>query len=340
MVGIGYLGKFHAQKYAAIPEARMVGLVDLVPEKAREWAHKLGTEAFPSYRSLLGKVDAVSVVVPTDQHHAVAGEFLRAGCDVLVEKPISSTLREAEDLIAAAREHGRILQVGHVERFNPVILAAGERIEVPLFVECHRLTRFRGRGTEVDVVMDLMIHDLDLILSFVRSPVRKVHAVGAPVLTGKVDIADARLEFEGGCVANLTASRVSFEDRRRLRVFQPDTCLTLDFASREASLFRPAMSGESGTLEVSGEKIEVPPGDALESEIRSFLHSCRTRTCPVVSGEDGRDALALAVRINAQIRRSLGKVPSVISFYRRKRSALETSAGGKRETCRAAKKES
>ncbi len=315
VVGIGYLGKFHAEKYALIPEAEIVGLADLFPEKAKEWADRLGTEAFPSHKALLGKVDAVSVVVPTDQHHRVAKDFLQAGCDVLVEKPIATTLEEAEDLIAVAQRHGRILQVGHLERFNPAIQAIQEKIRAPLFIESHRLTPFRGRGTEVDVVLDLMIHDLDIILSFVRSPVSKIHAVGVPVLTNKVDIANTRVEFVGGCVANITASRISFEDRRRIRVFQPDTYLTLDYASKEITLYRRIFSAENQKFQIAAERIEVEPGDALEKEIRSFVHSCRTRTSPVVTGEDGRNALAVAMRINKQIQKNLGKIPSIVSFY-------------------------
>lgn len=315
VVGIGYLGKFHAEKYASIREAQIVGLVDILPERAKALADKLGTEAFSSHRSLLGKVDAVSVVVPTDHHYQVAKDFLRAGCDVLVEKPITSTLEQADELITMARKHGRILQVGHLERFNPAIPAAREKIRAPLFIESHRLTPFRGRGTEVDVVLDLMIHDLDIILSFVRSSVRNIHAVGVPVLTDKVDIANTRLEFEGGCVANITASRISFEDQRRIRVFQPDTYLTLDYASKEITLFHRVFNPESQRFQIAAEHIEAEPGDALEKEIRSFISSCLTRTGPEVSGEDARNALSVALRINEQIQANLNKIPSIVSFY-------------------------
>jgi predicted dehydrogenase len=321
VVGIGYLGRFHAEKYAAIPGAKIVGLADLLPQRAREWADKLGTEAFSSYRSLLGKVDAVSVVVPTDRHYEVSREFLLAGSDVLVEKPIASTIEEAEELIALARKQGKILQVGHVERFNPVILAAREKIRVPLFVECRRLTRFRGRGAEVDVVLDLMIHDLDIILSIVRSPVREVRAAGALFVTEKTDIANARLEFDCGSVADVSASRVSLEDCRRMRVFQPGTCLTLDYGSKEVSLLRRSTAPEKGGFRIAAEKVEVRSGDALEAEIRSFVHSSVTRTAPAVTGEDGRDALALAFRINEKIRKNLEKVPSIVSFYEQKNTA-------------------
>jgi len=315
VVGIGYLGRFHVEKYAAIPEAQIVGLVDVIPAKAEELAEKTKTRVFSSHRDLLGKVDAVSVVVPTDQHYPVSRDFLEAGCDVLVEKPITATLQEAEDLIRLARKKGRILQVGHVERFNPAVLAAREKVRAPIFIESHRLTPFRGRGTEVDVVLDLMIHDLDIILSFVRSSAKNIHAVGIPVLSEKVDIANTRVEFEGGCVANITASRISFEDRRRIRIFQPDTYLTLDYGSKEITLYHRAFSPESQRFQISAEQIEVAPGDALEKEIRAFVHSSLTRMPPEVSGEDGKNALDMAMRINRQIQENIQKIPSIAAFY-------------------------
>jgi predicted dehydrogenase len=335
VVGIGYLGRFHAEKYAAIPEVDLVGLADLLPQKTKQWADKLGTEAFASHRDLLGKVDAVSVVVPTDLHYSIARDFLEAGCDVLVEKPISTTVQQAEEMIDLARRMERVLQVGHLERFNPAILAAREKIQAPIFIESHRLTPFRGRGTEVDVVMDLMIHDLDIILSFVRSSVKEIRAVGIPVLTERVDIANVRVEFEGGCVANITASRISFEDRRRIRVFQPDTYLTLDYASKEITLYHRIYSSEKQRFEVSAEQVEVEPGDALEKEIRSFIQSCLVRTTPLVTGEDGRNALAVAARISEKIQENIQKIPSIIAFYGAgeslRDSRMHGTANGKKE---------
>jgi predicted dehydrogenase len=315
VIGMGYLGRFHAEKYALIPGVEIVGVADIQPARAKEWAERVGGQAFFDHGALLGKVDAVSVVVPTDRHYEVARDFLEAGCDVLVEKPITVDLREADGLIALARKKGRILQVGHLERFNSAVLAAREKVRTPLFIESHRLTPFRGRGTEVDVVLDLMIHDLDIILSFVRSTVKKIHAVGIPVLTNKVDIANTRVEFVGGCVANITASRISFEDRRRIRVFQPDAYLTLDYASKEVALYRRIFNTENQKFQIAAEQVEVEPGDALEKEIRSFVHSCLTRQTPVVTGEDGRNALAVAMRINRQIQKNLKKIPSIVSFY-------------------------
>jgi len=315
VIGIGYLGRFHAQKYAALPEVEIVGLVDIVLPRAKEWADKLRTIAFSDYRKLLGAVDAVSVVVPTDLHHRVAKDFLQSGSDILLEKPISTSLWEAEDLIATARENGRILQVGHLERFNPAILAVQGKIRAPLFIESHRLTPFRGRGTEVDVVLDLMIHDLDIILSFVRSEVKHIHAVGVPVLTEKVDIANARMQFEGGCVANVTASRISLEDQRRIRVFQPETYLTVDYAARRVDLYHRVPSCSGGKTQICLEQVKVAPGDSLEGEIRSFVNSSTNRTTPLVTGEDGKKALTVALEINEQIQANIEKIPSIISFY-------------------------
>lgn len=315
VIGIGYLGKSHAQKYAALPEVEIVGLADIALPRAKEWADKLRSIAFSDYRELLGAVDAVSVVVPTDLHYRVAKDFLQSGSDVLLEKPISTNLWEAEDLIATARENGRILQVGHLERFNPAILAVQEKVRAPLFIESHRLTPFRGRGTEVDVVLDLMIHDLDIILSFVRSEVKHIHAVGVPVLTEKVDIANVRMQFEGGCVANVTASRISVEDQRRIRVFQPETYLTVDYATRRVAMYRRVASCPGEKARISPEEVKVVPGDPLEGEIRSFVNSSIYRTTPFVTGEDGKKALAVALEINEQIQANIEKIPSIISFY-------------------------
>lgn len=315
IVGIGYLGKFHVEKFAANPQAEIMGLVDTVLGKAQEWADKVGTRAYSDYRSLLGVVDAVSVVVPTDQHHRVAKEFLEAGSNVLLEKPISTSLWEADDLIAAARKNSRILQVGHLERFNPAILAAREKIRIPLFIESHRLTPFRSRGTEVDVVLDLMIHDLDVILSIVRAPVEHVRAVGVPVLTDQVDIANARLQFQGGCEANITASRISLQDQRRLRIFQPDSYLSVDYAAKKVAMYRRIVSSKTQKTRITPEQVRVEPGDALQKEISSFIHSCLYRTLPAVTGEDGKRALKVALEINEQIQRNIKKIPVIASFY-------------------------
>ncbi|MDI6753112.1 MAG: Gfo/Idh/MocA family oxidoreductase [Thermodesulfobacteriota bacterium] len=325
VVGIGYLGKFHVEKYAAIPGVEITGLVDIVPDRAKELAEKVGAKVFHDYHQLLGKVDAVSVVVPTDQHYRVAKDFLLAGSDVLLEKPIASTLGEADDLIVAAKQCGRILQVGHLERFNPAILSVREKIRTPLFIESHRLTPFRDRGTDVDVVLDLMIHDLDIIGSFVRSAVEQIHAVGVPVLTDKVDIASVRMQFVSGCVANITASRISVEDQRRIRIFQPDTYLTVDYAAKKAAVYHRVLDHEGQKVRISMDQVKVEPGDALQTEINSFIHSVLKRKAPVVTGEDGKKALALAMEINEQIQANMEKIPSVASFYEKRKGLMDSS---------------
>jgi len=327
VVGIGYLGKFHVEKYAQIPEVEMAGLVDLSLERAKPWAEKVNVPAFDDHRRLLGAVDAVSVVVPTDQHYRVAKDFLQNGSDVLIEKPMASTLQEADDLIATAEKHGRVLQVGLLERFNPAVLSARKLIHTPLFIESHRLTPFRGRGTEVDVVLDLMIHDLDIIQSFVCAPAEEIHAVGVPVITDKVDIASARIQFSNGCVANITSSRVSVEDQRRTRIFQPDTYVTVDYAAKRVARYH-RLPGQGGQKpQISLETIPVEPGDALQMELNSFIQACAKRSAPAVTGEDGKKALALAIAISGQIQMNQEKIPSIISFYERKGNLPDAYGG-------------
>jgi len=228
VVGVGYLGRFHAQKYAQLPECSLVGVVDSEPAAATRVAAELQVAAFGDYRALLGKVDAVSVVTPTPTHYDIACAFLESGAHVLVEKPITETTEQAERLIGVARQCGRVLQVGHLERFNPAILAAESLLTRPRFIECHRLAPFRERGTDVNVVLDLMIHDIDLVQMIVGSPVTSLEAIGTPVFSSAIDIANARLRFDSGCVANVTASRVSLKTERKLRVFRDDAYLSID----------------------------------------------------------------------------------------------------------------
>ncbi len=315
VVGIGYLGRYHVEKYAALPEVEIVGLADIVPERAQEVAEKIKAQAYADYHKLIGKVQAVSIVVPTDQHYAIAKDFLQAGCDVLLEKPMANSLAEADDLLTTAKKNGCLIQVGHLERFNPALRAAQEKVYAPLFIEAHRLTLFRQRGIEVDVVLDLMIHDLDIILHLVKSDVEKIQAVGVPVLSDKIDIASARLEFKSGCIANITASRISFKDQRKMRIFQPDSYMTIDFAQQKASIYYRHKNGSGERPSISMENLEVQPGDALLTEIRSFVHSAIQRTPPSIPGEDGRKALALALEINEQIQANLRKIPTIVSYY-------------------------
>lgn len=292
VVGVGYLGRFHAQKHAALEEVELVGVADADPGRAADVGDAVGAPAYTDYRKLLGRVDLVSVAVPTEKHHTVARDFLEAGAHVLLEKPITQTLDQADALIELARARGLLLQVGHLERFNPAWLALWPRIQRPLFIEAHRLAPFKLRSTDVSVVLDMMIHDLDLILSIVASPVADVRASGVAVLTDGVDIGNARIAFENGCVANITASRVSTATMRKMRIFQKDEYLSIDFQACRVSTCRTT---EGGTI--VAEEVEIPPGDALMSEIQAFVTAVANGSAVPVTGEDGRRALALALEI-------------------------------------------
>ena len=293
VVGVGYLGRFHAQKYAAHPEADLVAVVDVDAERGRAVAGELGVPWLGDYHQLAGRVDCASVAVPTQHHHAVAADLLAAGIDVLVEKPLTPTVAEGKSLVELAVRGERVLQVGHLERFNPAVLAIEGKIAQPRFIECQRLAPFSERGTDVDVVLDLMIHDLDLILHMVQSPVRAVEAVGVPVLTASVDICNARLRFANGCIANVTASRVSLKRERKLRIFQPDAYFSVDFGDRRVRTCRREPD-EQGQPALVIEDVEVPAHDALALEIDAFLSSVRARETPLVSGWDGLRALEVA----------------------------------------------
>lgn len=303
VVGVGHLGRFHAEKYARIAEAELVAVVDVDEARAREIAGKHGCEALTEHRALAGRVDAASVSVPTVAHHEVARDLLAAGIDVLVEKPITRTLAEADDLVRLAADRGAILQVGHVERFNQALVALGSRIHSPRFIESHRLSAFTGRATDVDVVLDLMIHDLDIIATLVQSDLTTVEAVGVPILSEQADIANARVKFANGCIANITASRVSMNPVRKIRLFQPDAYISIDFQSNRIQIFRLDRSGPQP--EIAGEEIDIEKGDALEAEIRAFVDCVRTRERPLVSGVEGRTALAMAERVREALEESI-----------------------------------
>lgn len=300
VVGVGYLGKFHAEKYAAAEAADLVAVVDIDEQRAREIAGKLGTEAVTRHEALFGRVRCVSIATPTVQHHAMARAFLEQGIDVLVEKPLTVEPDQARELVQLAQSKGAILQVGHLERFNPAIRRLESVIKEPKFVECHRLAPFVERGTDVDVILDLMIHDIDVIASLVRSPVERVEAVGVPVLTDKPDIANARITFSNGCIANVTASRVSLKRERKVRFFQPDAYISIDYDQRRAQIFYKPPPGATW-LDIRGETIEIKEGDALADEIHSFLECVRTRSLPLVSGADGLRALEIAAMISSQL---------------------------------------
>jgi predicted dehydrogenase len=298
VIGAGYLGRFHAQKYAALPQVDLLAVVDTDAEARDRVAREVGCEAVADYRSLLGKVDAVSVVTPTPLHHRVSMDFLEAGAHVLVEKPITSTMDEARELVATAARRGRVLQVGHLERFNPAILAIEGLLDRPRFVESNRLAPFKPRGTDVSVVLDLMIHDIDLIQNIVNSPVESIDAVGAPVFTDEIDIANARIRFENGCVADATASRISMKSERKLRVFQADAYLSIDLQQKVLTMVRKGSGApQAGVPPVEINEQSFDPGDALRDEIVSFLECIETGRRPVVSGEDGLQALETAIRI-------------------------------------------
>jgi len=301
VIGVGYLGKFHAQKYAKLPGCELVAVADSRLEVAQAVAKPLGCRAVADYRELLGQVDAVSVVVPTQAHHAVTLDFLRAGAHVLVEKPIAVTLEQADEMIEQAEHSGLVLAVGHLERFNPVALALESLLDRPRFIESTRLAPFKPRATDVSVLLDLMIHDVDLILSLVDSEIVSVDSSGARVLTNDIDIANARIRFANGCVANVTASRVSNKSERKMRVFQHRACHSLDFGTRHLVSYRTTDADPLAAPEDAIERQMQMFGeaDALLSEITDFVASVREGRAPKVSGRAGRRALAAVQRISA-----------------------------------------
>jgi predicted dehydrogenase len=309
VVGVGYLGRFHAQKYKALPEAELVGVCDASLERAQLVAGELGVKAFSDFRELKGQVDAVTVASTTRTHYEIAKFFLENGVHVNVEKPMTVTIGEAEELVALSEKKNLKLQVGHVERFNPALQSAQSKLGVPLFIEVHRLAPFKPRGVDVDVVLDLMIHDIDVILSLVKSPVSSVSAVGAPVLTKVPDIANARLEFESGAVANITSSRVSQNAMRKFRVFQKDRYLSIDFGSGEVNLTtKTGDEWKEDQVPLEFESWNLEKGDALLAETKSFLHSVATGAPLVVSGQDGLVAMRVATQVQQDILNRLQRI--------------------------------
>jgi predicted dehydrogenase len=300
VVGVGHFGRRHAEKLAAHPTARLVAVVDADQITARAVAERHGVRALTDPSALLGMVDAVTIAVPTAAHHAVARLFLDAGVHVLVEKPIAATVTEADDLIARARAAGLVLQVGHLERFFCAESGLIDRVRRPLYIEALRIAPFRPRSLDISVIHDLMIHDIDLIAALVRAPIRSVDAVGAPVLSTHEDIVNARLTFENGCVATLTASRVAFKSERKIRVFQPDCLLSIDLLGRRLAVVRKAGGTEGPGLEI--EEQALGERDALAAEIAGFLEAVRMGSEPLVTGEDGRAALRIAEMAVASLR--------------------------------------
>lgn len=297
VIGTGYLGKFHAEKYASLPESELVAVVDIHEETAQRIGKIHHVQALSDYKALLGKVDAVSIVVPTTQHYAVAKDFLNTGTHVLIEKPITTTIAQADELIAIAQHQNLILQVGHLERFNPAILAL-DKDEPPLFIESHRLSPFNPRANDVSVVLDLMIHDIDIILALVDSEVERIDASGTAVLTKGTDIANARITFKNGCIANVTASRISMKLERKMRLFRPNSYVSVDFQNRVLQQYR---TGEKEMFpnvpEIVSQEDTFETSDALMAEIQQFLQCIQTGKQPLVTGEAARRALATAIKI-------------------------------------------
>ncbi|MDP3286296.1 MAG: Gfo/Idh/MocA family oxidoreductase [Desulfobacterales bacterium] len=302
VVGAGYLGKFHAEKYSQMDDVELVGIADSNRAQAESVSKKIKTNAYTDYRDLIGKVDAVSVVVPTPAHFKVSRDFLENEIDVLIEKPITATLREADELISISETRGLIIQVGHLERFNPAILALKDIVKNPRFIESHRLSIFKERGTDVSVVLDLMIHDIDIISGFVKSEIKSIHAAGIPVITGLADIANTRLEFMNGCVANVTASRISTKNERKIRLFQQDAYISVDFANHEITVVRKKESERQSPIPgMEIKQICFEKSDALKDELTAFVKAVSRREVPEVTGQVGRDALKVALSVMEQI---------------------------------------
>ncbi|MCS6886035.1 MAG: Gfo/Idh/MocA family oxidoreductase [Acidobacteriota bacterium] len=300
VVGAGHLGKHHARIYAEMQGVELVGICDINEERGRSIAAKYGTQYYRSYQDL-ARLDlaAASVAVPTVEHYRVAKTLLESGVSVLIEKPITGSLQEAEELIKLAARKSLCLQVGHVERFNPAIIAARRIVTTPLFFEGHRLSAFSARSLDIDVVMDLMIHDIDIVLSMVDSPVASVQAAGIAVITNRIDIANARIEFDNGCIANLTASRISNEKLRKMRLFQPNDYISIDYVRQEAIV--ASLKKSEGLLEVIARHLSVEPAEPLRLELEAFLASVKDGQPPRVTGEDGKRALELALRVIEKI---------------------------------------
>ncbi len=303
VVGVGHLGRYHLEKYLSMPMVDLIGVVDINPSRLKEITHQYKVRGFLSHQDIIDNVDAVSIAVPTEVHFDVAMDFLSKGIHILVEKPITYKIEDADLLLNKAKETGVVLQVGLVERFNPAVIKMKSLVREPIFMESHRMNLFTVRGTDVDVVLDLMIHDIDIILDIISSDVRDIHAVGMSVVTDKIDIANVRIIFENGTAANLTASRVSGRMLRKIRVFQPESYISADCGKRRVTVTSHDKSRKDrhGFPRITTEKVEFPGSDPLADEILSFINSVRNGHKPVVSGNDGKKALEVALCIIEQI---------------------------------------
>ncbi len=304
VIGVGHLGRHHARLLGGMSGVELVAVVDLIRERAEEAARQTGARAFADYRELVGQVDAVTVAAPTSVHAEIARPFLERGTAVLVEKPMTSSIAEADALVQTALRTGAVLAVGHTERHNPAIRTITPYVTTPRFVEVHRLSGFPERSLDVDVVFDVMIHDLDIILALVGSEVTSVEAVGVPVMTDRFDIANARLKFASGCVANVTASRISRDKLRKIRFFQPDLYLSVDYAEQEVEAYR-LVRGDGARPRIEGGKLPIAREEPLKVELEDFIGAARDRRAPLVTGADGRRALGLAQRIADEMARGL-----------------------------------
>lgn len=302
VLGVGHMGQFHAEKFARLKEVELVGICDVQVKRAKQIAEQFKTSAFTHYEALFDKVDAISIAVPTKFHYALARPFLEKGIHVLLEKPIATTLREANHLISLARKNQCILHIGHIEHFNAVWEAARPFIKDPLFLEAHRLSPFKPRNIDVDVILDLMIHDIELIQRIVPSKIRSLSAMGAPILTSKTDIAEVRLQFQNGSVANLTASRVSMKSERILRIFQKEKYIHINFSTGQILICQKSKKKNPPLEQMI---IQAPPQDALALEIQTFVETILyDKSRGAIAGSEGRDALALALRVQESVRRS------------------------------------
>lgn len=306
VIGVGYLGRFHAQKYASLANAELVAVCDARPEVAEAVAKELDVQAYSDYHQLFGVVDAVSIAATTNKHYEIAKSCIQNGLHVLIEKPITETVQQAEELIVLAKKHQVKLQVGHLERFNSARIALDPYLETPLFIESERLAPFNPRGADVNVILDLMIHDIDIIQNMVKSPIIAIDAQGTPVLTKAIDIANARITFANHCVANVTASRISFKTERKTRIFQKSSYISIDYQNKQFAIFKKG-EGElfPGIPDISSSQMEFEKGDALLEEIKAFINAIEHNTTPLVTGEEGRYALETAERITALIDRNL-----------------------------------
>jgi predicted dehydrogenase len=311
VVGVGYLGRFHAQKFNELPTSELIAVCDLNPDTVDAVANELNVPSIYDYTELFDKVHAVSIAATTNQHYLIAKDFLNHGIHVLIEKPITETVAQANELIDIATKNNAIIQVGHLERFNSARIALNDFLDRPQFIESQRLAPFNPRGTDVNVVLDLMIHDIDIIQSIIESPIKQINAQGAPVLSKFIDIANAHLTFENGCVANVTASRVSFKRERKTRIFQPNSYISIDYQDKKLAVFNKG-NGEMfpGIPDIVKHESTFEKSDALLEEIKSFVHCVTHNTKPLVTGLDGLNALDVATKITQTIKNNISMIPA------------------------------